>query len=128
MIPELPIGRTIDEFPGGTINKLIRDVNQLMAQRLPRRGGGGGDRVHYVAITESFTGATWLTDVATAEEITVFPFSGGTISDDHTEIIRVGGPVVVTITAGKFKRAIVLGRDLMNVFCEEWDLPSGWSP
>jgi hypothetical protein len=44
-IRELQIGKPATEIPGGTINKVIRAVNQLQAQRLPRkrrrRGGSG---------------------------------------------------------------------------------------
>jgi hypothetical protein len=124
-IKELRIGGTLDEFPGGTINKLIRAVNQLLAQQLPRRGGGGGGRVRYVGITKSVTGATWVGEKNTNKQIDVYGLDGESLGTGK-EQITVGLDVSVTVSSGKFKKAIVLGNHLLNVQCKEWDLPAGW--
>lgn len=131
-IPELQIGSTLDEFPGGTVNKIIRKVNQLEAQRLPRRGGGGGASVEFVAIVKSpMAKATWVKTgdgKSTDGTVEVHPFSGseGTITKAGKKDVRNGLSATVTITTGKFRKAIVIGGYLVQVQCEEWDLPENW--
>jgi hypothetical protein len=110
--------------------KVVRLVESSMEPR-PKKGrrarpGGIGLGVSYVAITEAVTGATWDGSEATDSEATVYPFSGGTISEDNSTTVIVGLAVDTTITTGKFKRAIVIGGHLVQIQCTEWDLPDGW--
>ena len=89
---------------------------------------GGGAAAQFVAIVDDIDGATWDGSEVTEQDLTVYPFDGKAPSESGSFTVRVGLGVETpqTITAGKFKRGIILGDILLQVQCPEWDLPEGW--
>lgn len=127
---EVQIGQPLTEFPGGSFNEMQRRIKKLEAMLQPRRRGGrGGGEPFEVAIADSFDGATWDGTNKTDETITVYPFAAdGSLNEDRSMevIVSLGLESPKAIASGKFVTGLVLGRKLIQVQCDEWDLPDGW--
>lgn len=125
---EIRPGSTLSELPGGSFNEMQRRIKRLESLLLPRKRNRRGSVARFVAIVDDIDGASWDGSQVTEQDLTVYPFDGEAPSESGSFTVRVGLGVETpqTITAGKFKRGIILGDILLQVQCPEWDLPEGW--
>lgn len=101
---ELQIGKTTNEFPGGTFNWLIREVKWLRANMLPRKRGGGGSGGGFQIVRGSTVVAVNPSDLAfQIEGVTAYEEHAATPSDPLWVAATGGG---VTLSEGDFVWAI----------------------